>query len=1160
MSGPTIRFIPAPSARLAFLTPVGPQQARKVHTLKSDGTIYTASYGNAAHFTHCTRDVADICDLHGVLEVHSRQNSFAVRGQVRPDMPQVMRRLVGKTISDTPTRIVAIDIDNEPIPDAVDCEDDLAVAEFIRTRLPDELRDVSCIVELSGRYGLWRLDPATPKLAKAHVWLLNDQPMNAAEIKRWFKAESGRDCAVIDNSVSTANQPIYCGAPVFNGCADPVPQRLFLLLDANDTASIRPPVAIERPRGAPPANGIAVESPALLGAIAARMSDALNQPGIARHDVILRYGELAGGYVAGGAFTLEAAESVLIPIAVDSGSENAENTARAAIQHGMERPLYVAGDDTGEKELPPAYQYPVQQPVSLDIAETQIAEIIADVKANPRNANGLLRIAVINSTVGVGKTKIAIDQICRGNSLQTDSALWFSGTLAKADETARDFNSKAPKSGLGSFLAPPATVIRGRAAELPGGESGQVMCQKPAALKAINDAGLSRETKSLLCENEKGACEFRESCAYFAQMRVPSPVRIMTHDYLTRPTAEAVARHKAGLAIIDESPINRPLVSKTVIWSEAAKDTHLPIGVWLKTAVGRAVYAAVMDGVDLSDDAIKTLRIECEVALQMFQHEAPPVAPWQSDQSAAESIRRWQPAGEPGVMGVLLACQRWLNGETNTLWKGQSEGKPALFSRWLKMPTALRDKAAIVLDATADESIYRAAMKVADKEGEITHAVEVHSIHVANAPGTKIVQVSDQTFYKKKLLEGLPGKKLQSRIAGLAYLAGGNESIINRHGVNQSPVGLIGNKALIEAIRDKVNFEALNFNGLAGMNSLQDCKVGIVVGRTEPDALSAESMARALWPRAALNYTGKIEYQATTYPMADGSARPATVRGHADPRCDAALRYVRDAELVQSIGRFRLVRSKEGKVIYILGRTPIPGLAIDDLVTTDDLLPDWRLSAALIRGDGTVPLSADWLAENCPSEFPKPNHARLWIESFKGCFSGKYIYNPEISLSNLKFVTYTVEGQRGGKAKRAVTIAADLPTAAGRIEALTGKVVKMIKWAETETETTTAETETETETESTAPRGADLTGVFPAGFDATQVDPDPPPPPPPAAAVCVGRTRGCTGRSRSIVAPPAFDPDRVIELMALGWAAPNARARAEAESLPAWREKMREVA
>lgn len=1044
-----------------FLTPVNRKApARKTHRLIQHGdgsrTLETTGYGGAEgtakalRFTHCTRQVADIEDLHTVLRFHSDQNCLAVRGQVRPDAARVIfRRLAeeGADILDSGSRLVVIDLDHEVAPVALDTDDDLAVGEYLRSRLPAELRDVSCVVQFSNSYGLWRLDAGRKKELKAHLWLLNDEPLTGPELRRWITAQNRiGDCAQVDPQLSNANQAIYCASPVFEGCADPVRQRLFLMLSdtGRDTASIRPPAAPVPVVYAPGAIG--ERCPDRLKSLVAAIQRTA-ESGQPRHPVINAAAFTAGRLVRGGAFTAEEARAALMPAAMDSGSAGADRTVNDGLLAGMTRgaPILVGGQRiTDLSALPPAWQPDPAPTVSIDVAESKIAAIIQDVIAHPRDADNKLRVAVIRSTVGVGKTEVAIRAL-----VNQHKTLWFAPTHELGDETEDRFQRNEPprQTVLARAMPMPARAMRGRGAKQRGGGENDWMCAKPAALKAIKDAGLTQHTKPLLCKTKVAVCEHLQAgqCAYYRQMHSQSPARIVAHSYLTRPLAEALGdwTDSAALAVIDENPLGA--LSRQSKWADVEDRRKAnPLSPWFLNPLSRAVAGSILDGVPIPPDQQKTLLEAVQAELAALENEVPAVAPWMSDDESAAALAGFTPKADPDSLSILLACERYLSGAVNSLWRGEIEKKPALFSAWIAPPRSVSLLPVVVLDATANQEMYAAIFARLDR------TVEFHEINVAISPELEVTQITDQTFYKRKLTEGLPAKKMAARLAGFIALNGGNDRVANSVGVLQSPVGFISNKKVVEAVQAKVGCESLHFGDLNGRDTLRDSEVLVMAGRTEPGADDAEATARALWPTETLNLGGGLIPARTFYTMRDGSRVDAVVRTHADPRVDACVRFVREEALIQAVGRGRYVRSTGKRRLIVFTSVPIPGLIVDRLATTDELLPDWRLAEALLAGHGTALLSANWLAENCPEAFESIRAADRWITYFKPPKPGNRDIYPEMGVSKLKEVTYFLAGQRGGKGRRAITTAQDLKAAAAAISALAGAPVRSIRWTDTE--------------------------------------------------------------------------------------------------------------
>lgn len=303
---------PAADAALTFLQPTGAHAARKVHRLihtTGPDTIETQGYGKAYEFRAFTFPVRDIEDLAGVLEAQAPLNRFAIRGQVRLNAPAIInRRIHGEDadLVDQPSAIIPVDLDTEPAPDWLDTDDIILVGDYLRGRLPPELREVSCIVQLSASYGLGRWK-AGPPLLKARLWFINNELLDGGQLRRWFRDyNTSGQFAAMDVAVAGAAQPIYTAAPRFEGMTDPVSVRLALLLGSRDTASIRAPVAPERP--APTASGNGPRCPGVLGRCVAMIENAQDGE---KHTRLNDAAYLAGGFVAGGACTLTEARATL---------------------------------------------------------------------------------------------------------------------------------------------------------------------------------------------------------------------------------------------------------------------------------------------------------------------------------------------------------------------------------------------------------------------------------------------------------------------------------------------------------------------------------------------------------------------------------------------------------------------------------------------------------------------------------------------------------------------------------------------------------------------------------------------------------------------------------------------------------------------------------
>ena len=449
------------------------------------------------------------------------------------------------------------------------------------------------------------------------------------------------------------------------------------------------------------------------------------------------------------------------------------------------------------------------------------------------------------------------------------------------------------------------------------------------------------------------------------------------------------------------------------------RDSAGSLGGWLSEPLLRAVAGAVLDGNAISAEDTAAMLTECQDALAAMVNEVPAVYPLMSEHEAARTIREWTPPFNPARKGMLLAAERYLSGDTNTLWAGSVGGHPALFSAWLSGHKTLEELPALFLDATADEQIYRAIFG---------NAVEFIGLNIPMAAGVKVTQITDSTVYQRKTDPTRPradhkaAQKMVNRLAAWAML----------NGTESDPSGLISYAGTVAAVFERVPVGCVltaHFGGLRGLNHLSGVQSLCVAGRIEPAILDAMAIARALWPNAADLQTSATDYKRVRsfYTLRDGRQVPCEVRSHTDPRIAACIRSIRDEELIQAIGRGRYIHSTGERELLVATSVPVPGLIVDRLATLDEALPEARLSVALLAGNGVALLSAKWLAETCPGEFPKIDSAKDWLRSFKGEFTGNSIFtrkspfeneNP-LSLLGLHIVSYRVDGTRGGKAKRA---------------------------------------------------------------------------------------------------------------------------------------------
>jgi hypothetical protein len=187
---------------------------------------------------------------------------------------------------------------------------------------------------------------------------------------------------------------------------------------------------------------------------------------------------------------------------------------------------------------------------------------------------------------------------------------------------------------------------------------------------------------------------------------------------------------------------------------------------------------------------------------------------------------------------------------------------------------------------------------------------------------------------------------------------------------------------------------------------------------------AAERLAKAIWydtaepirtipasPLADVQYP----YCWRPYTLRDGSLRRVQVRVHPDPRVQAVVEQIREAEMVQGIDRLRLIHSVREKTVFILCNIPLD-IPIDRLVTWRQLAGDSRLADALAaceeNGWKALSLAAAKLSELFPELWPTARAVEGWLR--------KNPLNPSISIIRLWGVLVDYKPRRQRRWSRAL--------------------------------------------------------------------------------------------------------------------------------------------
>jgi hypothetical protein len=135
-----------------------------------------------------------------------------MRKIIEDDFDEETKTVIPKTITDKPCIILPIDIDDLiPPPGVLGLR---AIALWVIARLPPEFHNVRCVAVASSSYGLKRG-------AHIRLWFMLDKGLTCAEKRQWLKPWAKIDgVKFIDIGLYTANQLVYCGAPLFENLDD----------------------------------------------------------------------------------------------------------------------------------------------------------------------------------------------------------------------------------------------------------------------------------------------------------------------------------------------------------------------------------------------------------------------------------------------------------------------------------------------------------------------------------------------------------------------------------------------------------------------------------------------------------------------------------------------------------------------------------------------------------------------------------------------------------------------------------------------------------------------------------------------------------------------------------------------------------------------------
>jgi hypothetical protein len=629
----------------------------------------------------------------------------------------------------------------------------------------------------------------------------------------------------------------------------------------------------------------------------------------------------------------------------DEGLEYGKTTAAIMWGAGHAQPTLVShahGQITRytfarhAKGAAPAPDIPALRPtLRVDQARARLQTEVREALRRPG-------VTLIEATLGLGKTTATIEAL--PDLFAEADAQGIAGAVVMA----------FPQHALGRQVwADVKAAVPGRSiVQLYGPEAKDpddpdaTVCKQ---LRAYQErASLLLDTRPL-CEN----CPFAGDCLHLKGIGARADIYITSHERL-KAARTPLGDHQTLLAtIIDENPLNA-LVS--------AHKRPVPLAA-LMAAPTTIRRKAKPD--DLTGDQGDLMKYRDKLQATITAHgvgylRLADLQGWtEQDARSARGLeygRKIEDEAHPEIahnktitaaVGVFGEIERSIVdgvAENGRLQIRHGEHGPELVLSGMRpISGAYKVAPVVMLDATAQPDI--AAMLAGET---LAHRAEIRAtenIHVVQDPS--ISGAKSHFFAKGETTGNVARARYYIKACAMA-----------------ARVAVISNQATVAAMDLPADILTGHFNALRGLNAMQDIDHLIVIGRTQPPPQAIDRLVAAIW---GVPIDGVLVHLGTAWrhTLTDGKARMVQAKAatHTDPRGEMILRLIRDAEVMQAIGRVRGVnRSTPVRV------TVLSDAVLDHPVEIKAMKNDLRVAGILgpMLDRGVAFLSATQAAKAYP--------------------------------------------------------------------------------------------------------------------------------------------------------------------------------------------------
>lgn len=454
-------------------------------------------------------------------------------------------------------------------------------------------------------------------------------------------------------------------------------------------------------------------------------------------------------------------------------------------------------------------------------------------------------------------------------------------------------------------------------------------------------------------------CPQRKTCAYrtvyTCNANKTAKVLIMTSWHLRRPDLWRLkAMRKRNLIVLDEDALramtaptelseqrlrgfvdNLEAVQRLLTFGDENDDTATLA--WLKRRIRKPVEGndAPLAVTDMLRRAATDIIRACDGAGHGKWAESPTVL--------VQGLSEYDAAllADPAVFVGLLRCAydaaRRKQALPNLFASLQSlllAPRPVHISRgacrWPHRPYLPKDRAVLLLDATAEPEVVRSVLN--------------RPIDVIDTPpiqqAATIIQIMDKVGTRCGTAKDLAAE--ESWIRQLAT------AVARRHGRESLLcVTFKNDEETLQQLLDREHGDAhvVHYGALRGLNAYGQHDVALILGRPMPNEAEMQLLAMAAFGRGALSEDLKsppLQWYLTTRTIGPDIW---TVRHqqYADPRWAAVWRHIVTGELVQAIGRLRPLVNPA--VVYVGTCEPLPPVYDVVAAYAGEVFPEMTLSS-----------------------------------------------------------------------------------------------------------------------------------------------------------------------------------------------------------------------